>query len=571
MQNSKYLNFYFLILILALALPSFVSAQDAFNPAFNPGLLIPDEAFSDVGTFGSAAGIQKFLELRNSALSNTSPDFLTKLKEPDTQTKTGLEDPHPNLGRLRTAAELIYDASVSRGLNPQVILVTLQKEQSLITGTFSADALQLRLDRALGFGCPDYEGCGDIFLGFYRQLFGTFDSSGSRWLGAAASLMKSFRAEASGVRIGRGPGVDASSQTFGRPIAKTSRKGDTIIFDNTQGGYLGVPATQTVTLGNFATAALYRYTPHVFNGNYNFWKYYTFWFKYPNGTIIQLTNDLFYVVDNGSKRRFSQFVAAQRKLDTTKVIAVSPTEFDSYITEKPMPPLDGTLIKGDGNASVYLVEDTKKHAISYPVFVQKKFSFANVVTVPQAEVDSYETGSFVAPVDGTMITGEADKTVYLIDAGLKRPISYEIFVARKFSFAKLMKLTDAEVAGIPSGAFVYPPESVSLSLKGDTGIFWFKNGQKQFVSAFVFKQRGVGNFPRLAIGAEEFNQIPTGPPFPPKDGTIIKGDQSTAIYKVENGMLRMFTATSYKKARYPKATVLSQAEVDAFEKGSVIN
>ncbi|MBI3952845.1 MAG: hypothetical protein HY336_02720, partial [Candidatus Doudnabacteria bacterium] len=186
-------------------------------------------------------------------------------------------------------------------------------------------------------------------------------------------------------------------------------------------------------------------------------------------------------------------------------------------------------------------------------------------------VDSYETGSFVAPVNGTMITGEADKTVYLIDAGLKRPISYEIFVARKFSFAKLMKLTDAEAAGIPSGAFVYPPESVSLSLKGDTGIFWFKNGQKQFVSAFVFKQRGVGNFPRLAIGAEEFNQIPTGPPFPPKDGTIIKGDQSTAIYKVENGMLRMFTATSYKKARYPKATVLSQAEVDAFEKGSVIN
>ena len=330
-------------------------------------------------------------------------------------------------------------------------------------------------------------------------------------------------------------------------------------------------ATQSLSLGNFATAALYRYTPHVFNGNYNFWRYYSLWFKYPNGTVIQLVGDPnFYVIDNGAKRPFSQFVATQRKINTNNVISVSQTEFDSYISEKPMPPLDSTLIKGDVSPAVYLIEDTKKHAISYPVFVQRKFSFANVVTLPQAEVDSYETGSFVAPVDGTLITGETDLTVYLVDAGLKRPISYEVFVARKFSFAKLMKLTDAEVLGIPSGQFVYPPESISISLKGDTGIFWFKNGQKQFVSAFVFQQRSVGNFPRLMIGAEEFNQIPTGVPFPPKDGTVLKGDQSTAIYKVENGVLSMFTAVSYKKARYPKATILPQAEVEAYEKGNVI-
>ena len=31
--------------------------------------------------------------------------------------------------------------------------------------------------------------------------------------------------------------------------------------------------TQASTANN-ATAALYRYTPHVFNGNYNFWKFF---------------------------------------------------------------------------------------------------------------------------------------------------------------------------------------------------------------------------------------------------------------------------------------------------------
>lgn len=561
------------LLLFSASIPFSVLAQTTPDPAFNPGMLISDESFSDVGTFGSSAGIQKFLEQRNSALANTSPDFLIKLKEPDTLTKVGLEDPSPNLGRLRTAAELIYDASTKHGLNPQVALVILQKEQSLINGTFNnPDSLQHALDRALGFGCPDYEGCSDIFLGFYRQIFGTFDSSGSRWLGAASSLMRSFNTTVNGVRVGRGPGVDAAGQTFGRPIARTARKGDTIILDNTLGGFEGVSQQQTVTIGNFATAALYRYTPHVFNGNYNFWRFYSTWFKYPNGTIIQLVGTASpFVIDNGAKRQFSALVAQQRKLDLAKVITVSQTEFDSYITEKPMTPLDGTLIQGDASAAVFMISETKKRAISYPVFVARKLSFANIVTVPQAELDSYDTGAFLTPNNGTLITGELDQTVYLIDNDLKRPITYPIFVARKYSFANLMKLTDGEVKGIPSGQFVLPPDSVALKLSGDTGIFWNKDGQKRYVSAFVYKQRAVFNFLHLTIGLDEFTAIPTGTPFPPKDATVIKGDQSTAIYKVENGLLRAFTAASYKKARNPKATVLPQAEVDSYEKGAIIN
>jgi hypothetical protein len=99
-------------LLFVAMIPSLSTAQTLgpIDPAFNPGLLIPDDAFSDVGTFGSAAGVQKFLELKGSVLANTTPDFLVKLKEPDSLTKVGLEDPEPSLSRLRSAAELIYDA-----------------------------------------------------------------------------------------------------------------------------------------------------------------------------------------------------------------------------------------------------------------------------------------------------------------------------------------------------------------------------------------------------------------------------------------------------------------------------
>src|SRR5581483_711899 len=96
--------------LLAMLPQARAIAQDPIDPSFNPNLLITDAAFGDAGTFGSAEAVQKFLVEHGSPLANTSPEFLIKLKEPDTTTKVGLEDPRPNLGRLRTAAELIYDA-----------------------------------------------------------------------------------------------------------------------------------------------------------------------------------------------------------------------------------------------------------------------------------------------------------------------------------------------------------------------------------------------------------------------------------------------------------------------------
>jgi hypothetical protein len=119
------------ILLAAVILSSFVLTDPAWaqsipDPTFNPGMLIPDAAFTDTGTFGTAEGIQKFLEQKGSVLANTSPSFLVKLKEPDTLTKVGLEDPQPNLTRLRTSAELIYDAGTHLGINAQVLLVMLQ-------------------------------------------------------------------------------------------------------------------------------------------------------------------------------------------------------------------------------------------------------------------------------------------------------------------------------------------------------------------------------------------------------------------------------------------------------------
>ncbi len=606
-----------LLSLIFVATPT-LAQTGLVDPSFNPNKLIEDKTFSDTKTFGGPIGVQKFLETKQSVLANTSSEFLAKLKEPQASVlKQGLEDPEPNLNRQRTAAELIWDASVQSGLNPQVILVTLNKEQGLITASqnFSNEALQKALDRAMGFDCPDATGCGDLFPGFYFQLFGNYDSSGNRYLGAAKSLMKSFNTS-----NGRGPVYNGS----------VSHVGDTIVLDNTMGGYEGIDPEQTITLANSATAALYRFTPHVFNGNYNFWKYFNTWFKYPNGTLLKLAaaNDT-YIIQNGLKQLVPEFVAKARNLNLESAVTVSPTEFDNYQTDiilgpadntivvsgdlkkyvflnnikhlasdlvikqrgldpnkalsisasdaalfaagDVLPPKDGTIIRGTANQTVYLVVNGKIKAFSSYTFAQRKISTKQIYIVPDEEISSYAQDGYVAPLDGSLVKSSNENTIYLVQSGLKEPVLAEIFKNQKYSLKKVGIISPEEIAALAAGPYAPPKDYTFFSVDSKTGpLYEYKEGTKHTISAYVAKQRGIT--PDYVFSTDISNGWFEGIPVPPKDNTVVKGDLEETIYLVQKGQLKplSYKAFTARKIKSKQIVTLPQIEVDSYAKGDAL-
>src|SRR5690606_38348611 len=68
----------------------------------------------------------------------------------------------------RTAAQIIKDVSDACGINPQVLLVLLQKEQSLITDKWP---LKRQYQKATGFDCPDSAPCDPAYAGFFYQVY----------------------------------------------------------------------------------------------------------------------------------------------------------------------------------------------------------------------------------------------------------------------------------------------------------------------------------------------------------------------------------------------------------------
>ena len=614
-MKPKHLKF--VVAVLLTALPVLTLAQTALDPAFNANNLISDHAFADTQTFGGAAGIQKFLEIKGSVLAKTDPSFLVMLKEPGAiLLKQALDDPEPNLPYLRTAAQLIWDVSQSTGLNPQVILVTMEKEQGLIDRQYSSpDAAQTAIDHAMGFNCGDDVACWNLFPGFYYQLFGNLDSSGNRYLGAAKSLMKSFNTPG-----GRGPAYNGS----------ISQVGQTIVLDNTMGGYSGIQEQQNVTLSDNATAALYRYTPHVFNGNYNFWKFFQNWFKYKNGTLITLAGGAnTYIIEDGSKQLVPDFVAQARKLNIAEKITISSNEYADYPTgavygpadntviktpdgqafvfingvKHPvsdfvisqrglsgssalavntgdaalftsgtvLPPKDGTIIRGQTKPAVYLVQNGQIKLFSKYTFGQNKIIAKQIVLVPDAEISTYSQNGLVAPKNGSLVKAQGSNVIYLVEDGLKHAVIADIFKNQGYRQSQVGTITAEEIDALPIAAYAQPKDKTFFAVDAKTGpLYEFKDGVTHPISTFVAKQRGIK--PDYVFSTAVFVEWFGGVPVPPRDGTLVKGDGDSTVYLVKNGQLSALSDAQFKAGRYnvKKIVTLPKAEVNSYAKAGAV-
>lgn len=227
-------------LLLAVGLMYIVSPKA--HAAFEAGRIMDDGKFTNNSSM-SAGDIQNWLNSINS----------TCLKNYQTASIEG----NNNYGGNVSAATAIKQAADLYGVNPQVLIVTLQKEQGLVT---RGDCPQWRYNTAMGFGCPDGAACDAQWYGLSRQLY------------QGARHFKGFYNQNAGWYIPFRPGVR-------------------YIPYHPNGGCGGT----NVNIVNRATASLYSYTPYQPNaaalatrygsgdgcssyGNRNFYSYFTDWF-----------------------------------------------------------------------------------------------------------------------------------------------------------------------------------------------------------------------------------------------------------------------------------------------------
>jgi len=241
--------------------------------AYEAGRIIDDVVFLDAKSM-SVSDIQNFLTARNSGLRNMKFNlqcYGTGSQERQWYMAAGARCDVPI-----PASEIIYYAAQIYGVNPRVILATMQKEQSLTT---APNPTSWQLNQAMGYACPTSGSC-DSSSSFPYQI-----DSGT-W--ALRSHFERARGNLNWWKSSTG-WVCGTEKTYYKPNLYPRQN---VRFYDTNGTHY-----TTIYIHNAATSAFYCYTPHAYNnpqglygrapygntglyysGSYNFVYFYELWF-----------------------------------------------------------------------------------------------------------------------------------------------------------------------------------------------------------------------------------------------------------------------------------------------------
>ncbi len=400
-----------LILFSLLFLPALASAE------YDPSDIISDRLYYASSSM-TQSDIQGFFESYNSYLAS--------------YTVGG-----------KKAAGIVYDACRAYGVSPKVMLVMLQKEQSLIENSAPS---QSALDCATGYGS-----CDPKYKGFDVQI------SKAAWV--------------------LGQYYDEHKGSYGYDVGRTTVTQDGV----------------AVTPENRATANLFIYNPvagtEKGNGNYLFW---TLWWNryfdssFMTGTLIQERGSpgVYLVGMDGKKHGFWGRAAFSQTYRPDQVVVVDASDIVGLGTGDPIKLRDGVVFRSP-NGAVFISDDETRrgipdqetlHLLGYNNQNPIDVSWTEVNLLPEAE--KFDKQNLERP-DGTFIKTAENPAVYLLAEGKKRPFwGKEILDYNYNGQILVVNISRQELDSYPLGPPVKFRDGALLQSQETGGIYVIANGLK---------------------------------------------------------------------------------------------
>ena len=456
----------------AVAACVYTSASAGPVVGFKAGRIIDDAVFANAGTM-NATQIQNFL---NSKLPNCDTNG-NKPSEFGGGTRAQYGKAHGNPAPFvclknyrenkKSAAQIIREVAVQYQINPQVLLVLLQKEQGLVTDDWP---WKTQYRSATGYGCPDTAPCDRDYYGFTNQV---------RW------AAKMFRAI-----------LNDSPDWYTRYTVGANR-----IQYNPESSC----GSSMVSIENRATAALYNYTPYQPNkaaldagygqgnscsayGNRNFYLYFTDWFGAtttaytPFFTIsgnsdifITGASDTYYHVQNPAQLKDYGYGSRFTRLDTISAAAADNRTFKGDLPN---------VARFEGDAVYAISESGKYQFTSSSQYGAYGYTMGQEATLPEALAVRFTTG----PTMQSILEQSDRSEIYTVEGGKKRHISsreaYDTMGTPAYATRPSVKLPSRFAAALTDGSPIVVPDSIVESY--DTGAYhWWNGSQRRTVTNSV--------------------------------------------------------------------------------------
>jgi len=504
MKNLK-LTILALTMLILLGNITAAKAQTNLDTSFNPNRILED---SDILNYGSMNlnDIQNFLRNKGGYLSNY------------TTTNTH--------GDQKTAAEIIYDATYNnydcdgvtlsdqpteaekklkcrsiKTVNPKLILMLLQKEASLIEDVSPSAG---RLDWATGYGCPTNWVCNPYYKGFGKQV------------NSASLQFLAYMQEPGNYNFKVGQTYIAKDKySMLKPVAKSITDGDynTIVTS---------PGMVSVTPQNQATAALYNYTPHVYNGNYNVYKLWQRYFPkisrlYPDGSLIKGEGDpRVWLIEGGKKRLFITWSSFISRFKPEQIVTVTPSELENYPLGDEIKFANYALVEAPDKTIYLLVGQEKRPFASLAVFKKIGFNPEEIEKASSTDLVAYTTGKTITAtttyITGALLQDNKTKEIYYVEGGIKNLVNPQLMPI-KFTNRKIISKTSKDLAVYQTGAPIRLDEGTLARTSSFPTVYLISGGKKRpFNNDASFTALGYNPANILTVSSQILYEYDMGDP-----------------------------------------------------------
>jgi hypothetical protein len=417
-----------------------VDADALSGSQFNPGRIIDDAVFFNKSTM-SASQIQSFLNSKvptcdtngsidGRAAYGTSrgyPPPYTCLKDYRQNTssiapESGICNGYTGASN-ESAATIIYKVAQSCGINPQVLLVMLQKEQSLVTDDWP---WSIQYQKAMGAFCPDTAPCDSGYAGFFKQMY-----YGANRLKVYTANPTSFN-----YRAGR------NNTIYYHP--DLSRCGSSNVY-----------------IQNQATANLYIYTPYRPNqaalnnlygegdscssyGNRNFWRMFNDWFgsTLSSDLLRSPSSSTVYAVSGDTKYPIPNLATLNALYPLGGVSFVS----DAYLNGLTTGPTMQRLIKGEASTIYFFDAGIKLPFTSCVTVAHFGMNCGDFAQLTDAQINKFSNGPNMPRVMNTT----SNKWFYMLN-GEKKEAPNQSALENNSINTTNVRLHESSLSNLPLG------------------------------------------------------------------------------------------------------------------------
>ncbi len=434
-----------------------------------------------------------------------------------------------------SAAQIIYNAAYDYGINPAVLLVTLQKEQSLITDDWP---YRTQYDHATGAFCPDTpSGCDPAYNGFARQVR------------ESARLFIYYKNN-----------INQFNFNVGNNYILWN-----VVTTGCGGG--------NVFIENIATAMLYIYTPYQPNtaalnnmygtgdgcsayGNRNFWRLFNDWFGSTRGNVMAVktpNNATVYLRDGHTLRP----IPSMSVLEAWGFSTISTIEDSTFNALTVVSPNLSRVVQTTGSSDYYFIDGGRHYYVPSAMYNLWGLGNYTAVSLPpttvQATVGSGQLGAVIYS-DGT------GSSRYLIDGNQKHPVSsLNAMVAWTNASTISTRVSDTFMNELSTGA------TISHNRISNSGNHYLIDGGRRYSLGGGLSD--MYPLTSIAIGNNLLGILPDSG----SAGHILRSPNGS-IYLVENQELlpigSMSIFTSWGGGSYLN---LSQSAIDLLPKGSLLS